>query len=339
MAFTLKSIANLSGVSITTVSRVLAGKPGVNKETRDKVISIAKSLDYKVNLNARSMKTNRTNTIGLVVADITNQFYSEIAKTIEIQARKLGFTVIVANTDNSAEQESQIINAFQNRKVDGFIFASCTINDKSVQQLINDGTPAILFHRHLNNGFKHHFIGGNDEEGVEKAVKHLYDLGHRRVAFISGSIEFSTGSERLRSFIRQRELLGLNMDPCLIKEGGYDSEKTKKAVKELFSMTDKPTAIFASNDFMALEVMSDVIELGYKVPEDISIIGFDNIPLASHKRINLTTMDIQITQGATLALMNLINMIDRISSSKDFINIRLETTLIQRGSTAPPRMS
>ena len=336
MPFKLKDIADLSGLSLATVSRVMSGKPGVNKETREKVINIAKSLDYKVNYNARSMKTSRTNTIGLVVADITNPFYSDVAKTIEIQARKLNYTVIVANTNNSGKQEQLIVDTFENRRVDGFIFACSAMDDKCVKDVLNQGTPAILYHRHLKEGIKHNFIGCDESEGVHIAVKHLADLGHRRVAFISGSKEFSTGLERLKYFIRERDLFGMSSDPNLIKEGGYNSEKTKTAVKELLSMSERPTAIFASSDFMAMEVLNDVVEFGLDVPRDISIIGFDNIPITAHKRINLTTVDIQTTRGAEEAVLNLINMIEGIKPGLETIDVRLETKLVVRGSTSVP---
>jgi LacI family transcriptional regulator len=334
MGFTLRDIAALSGYSIATVSRVLGGKPGVNKETRDKILALAKSLDFKVNYNARSIKTHRTHTIGLVVADITNQFYSEIAKTIEFQARRLNYTVIVGNTSNSTDEETTIIEAFQERQVDGFIFASAELNDRGIINMIEQGVPTILYHRHLKPGVKHHFVGCNEGRGVALAMEHLAALGHTRVAFIGGSKTFSTGIERLKDFMELRTQYGLENNNSLIKEGGYDISRTNRAVHELMGMPNKPTAIFASNDFMALHVMDKVLSMGYRIPEDVSVVGFDNIPIAAHHRIDLTTVDIQINRGAQEAVLNLINLIEGVNNGKELINIILEPKLVARSSSA-----
>jgi DNA-binding LacI/PurR family transcriptional regulator len=334
MAFTLRDIAALSGYSIATVSRVLSGKPGVNKDTREKILSLAKSLDFKVNYNARSIKTHRTRTIGLVVADITNQFYSEIAKTIEFQARHLDYTVIVGNTGNNTKEELSIIEAFQERQVDGFIFASAEINDRGIINLIEQGIPTILYHRHLKQGIKHHFVGCDEYKGIALGIEHLASLGHKRVGFICGSKDFSTGIERMKAFMKFRSEYGLEGNNNLIKEGGYDIAKTNRSVHELMSIPDPPTAIFAANDLMALQVMDKVIEMGYRVPEDVSVLGFDNIPIASHQRINLTTVDIQINRGARETVLNLINLIEGIGTAKDLVNVILEPSLVVRTSTA-----
>jgi LacI family transcriptional regulator len=337
MGFTLRDIAALSGYSIATVSRVLSGKPGVNKDTREKILSLAKSLDFKVNYNARSIKTRRTHTIGLIVADITNQFYSEIAKTIEYQARHLDYTVIVGNTGNNTKEETAIIEAFQERQVDGFIFASAEMNDRGIINLIEQGIPTILYHRHLKEGVKHHFVGCDEYQGISLGIEHLASLGHERVGFICGSRVFSTGIERMKAFMKLRTEFGLEANNNLIKEGGYDIAKTNRAVYELMSIPNPPTAIFAANDLMALQVMDKVLEMGYRVPEDVSVIGFDNIPIASHQRINLTTVDIQINRGARETVLNLINLIEGVNMSKDLVDVILDPELVVRSSTAQVR--
>ncbi len=336
MAYTLHDIAALSGVSIATVSRVINGKPGVNTETREKIIRKIKELDYQVNFNAKSMKTRRTNTIGLITADITNPFYSEAAKTIEFQARKQNYTLIVGNTGNSMSEEQTIIRAFQQRQVDGFIFASSALRDSAVENLVNSPVPVLLYHRHLGGQCRHHFVGSDERKGIALALEHLSSLGHRRVAFISGSRKFSTGAERLRFFLELRRTYGIDETPHLIQEGGYEIAKTSRAVEQLMRLQHTPTAIFAANDFMALQVLHQVLELGYRVPEDISVMGYDDIPLASHNSIQLSTIDVQITHGAHLAVMNLINLIDGIASDTQPVRMLLEPKLVIRSSTAPP---
>jgi len=335
MAFTLKDIAYLTGVSTATVSRVLNGKPGVKPETRDKIVKLIKEVDYMPDITARSMKTGKTYTIGMVVADITNPFYSEAAKTIEFQARKHNYTLIVGNTGNNIDEERTIITAFQERNVDGFLIASSELRDKKVENVIRAGYPTILYHRRLAQE-RANFICCDEEKGVELALTHLKNLGHRRIGFISGPRKFSTGVERLRSFMASSQELGFDTGAFLIKEGGYEKSRTIKAVKELLNLPEPPTAIFAANDFMALQVLDMVLEKGMRVPDEISIIGFDDIPLAAHHSIQLTTIDVQLHTGAITAIEKLINIIDGLENFSEPIQILLEPKLKVRASTGSP---
>jgi LacI family transcriptional regulator len=337
MAFTLKDIAFLTGVSTATVSRVLNGKPGVKPETRDRIIELIKDVNYMPDITARSMKTGKTYTIGMVVADITNPFYSEAAKTIEFQARKHNYSLIVGNTGNSIEEEETIINAFQERKVDGFIIASTELRDKKVQNIIRAGYPTILFHRRLENNHRVNYVCCHEERGVELALSHLTGLGHRRIGFVSGPRRFSTGVERLRAFMNFGERFDIERDSYLIKEGGYNKSRTLQAVEELLSLPEPPSAIFAANDFMALQVLDLVLERGFRVPEDISIMGFDDIPLASHNSIRLSTIDVQLHKGAIVSIEKLINLIEGVQKPAGEIQILLEPELKERASTGPPR--
>lgn len=337
MAFTLKDIAKLTGVSTATVSRVLNGKPGVKPETKDKILSLIKEVDYMPDFTARSMKTGKTYTIGMVVADITNPFYSEAAKTIEYYARKHNYTLIVGNTGNNEEEEETIINAFQERNVDGFIIASTELRDKKVRNIIRAGYPSLLYHRRLENNEYVNYISCNEKQGIELALTHLHELGHRRIGFVSGPRRFSTGVERLKAFIELSEKFGLEKGSFLIKEGGYDKKRTIQAVEELLSLPQPPTAIFAANDFMALQVLDLVLEKGYRIPDDISIMGFDDIPLASHNSIRLSTVDVQLHHGAVTAIKSLINIIEGLNSTGDPVQILLEPELRARSSTGPPR--
>lgn len=336
MAFTLKDIASLTGVSTATVSRVLNGKSGVKEETRDKIMQLVKEVDYMPDATARSMKTGKTYTIGMVVADITNPFYSEAAKIIEFQARKQNYTLIVGNTGNSTQEEETILTAFQERNVDGFIIASTHLHDKKVRNIIRSGYPTILYHRRLEKNENIHYIGCNEEHGVTLALEHLTGLGHRRIGFVSGPRRFSTGVERLKAFIEQGERFQIEKGSYLIKEGGYDKKKTLEAVEELLRLPERPTAIFAANDFMALQVLDLVLEQGLRVPQDISIMGFDDIPLAAHHSINLSTIDVQLHKGAIVAIEKLINLIDNVHPNNSPIQILLEPQLKARGSTGAP---
>jgi LacI family transcriptional regulator len=336
MPYTLKDVAALAGVSIATASRVINGKPGVKPATRTKILDVARELNYLPDQLAKGMKTKRTNTIGLVVADITNPFYSYTAKIIEMKARAHNYTVIVGNTNNNSTIEHDIITNLRERKVDGFIFASVELHDKPVRQLIQSGAPCITYHRHLE-GYQGNFIGSDESEGVSLATQHLYDLGHRRIGFISGPRIFSTGRERLRSFLETSRTFAIESPDYLIKEGGYEITKTRTCVNEILSLPEPPTAIFAANDLMALQVLDCVLEAGYRVPDDISIVGYDDIAIASHHSIQLTTVNVHAKQCAELVIETLINIIEGLRPAGEHTKTLLKPELKVRESTAKPR--
>ena len=334
MAYTIKDIASLAGVSIATASRILNGKPGVKPSTRQKVLDVARELDYLPNQLAKSMKTKRSNTIGLVVADITNPFYSDTAKTIEMRARENNYTVIVCNTNNSAAIQKSIITSLKERRIDGFIFASVELRDKPVRDLIREGYPCVMYHRRLEADVGD-FIGCDNRMGIEIGFEHLYGLGHRRIGFISGPRVFSTGMERLKAFLQAAKQHGVPAEPYLIKEGGYDIGKTAREVDELLALPEPPTAIFAANDLMALQVLDRVLAAGYRVPEDISVMGFDDIQIASHHSIQLTTIDIQAKKCAHMVIETLLNRVEGVGRGKPQ-EVLLSPQLKVRRSTAPP---
>ena len=336
MSSTIKDVASIAGVSIATVSRVLNGKPGIKPATIQIVLKTAKDLNYSPDYVARSMITKRTSTIALVIADTANPFYADTAKTIERIARLNDYSLIVCNTDNKASIQKKIIEMLKQKKVDGMIFGSVRLSDPPVHELIQEGYPCILYHRALKNS-EGNFIGSDNEKGVNLVINHLYKLGHRRIGFISGPSIFSTGMERLSSYINSIKKLGLEHIPYLVQEGGYKLTKTTVAVKKLINLPSPPTAIFASNDFMALQVMDIILKEGYRIPEDFSIVGYDNILFASHQRIQLTTVDVQISEAARLAIENLLNIINRKSEQIKPIKIIIEPKLVIRASTSTPK--
>ena len=336
MAATLKDIAALSGVSIATASRVLNGKSGIRASTREKVIQTAKDLGYVPDLLAKSMKIRRTFTIGLVVADITNSFYSETAKIIETKARENNYTVIVCNTNNQKSLLDSIIDTLKQKKVDGYIFASVELRNRSVQNLLQQGIPCIMYHRRLQD-CRGHFIGCDNYKSTSLAFMHLYELGHRNVGFISGPRTFSTGMERLDAYIKISKEMHLEVFPHYIKEGGYERTKTARCVKELVSLPQPPTAIIAANDLMALQVLDTLSQIGYKVPEDFSVVGMDDISISSHSCIQLTTVDLKAKEGALLVIGNLLNLLERIQDNSKPIKIVLEPELKVRSTTSTPK--
>lgn len=332
MNLTIKDIANLSGVSKSTVSRVINKKKYVSKKSREKVLNIINETGYIPNNIARSLVTNKTYTIGLIIPDINNPFYSETAKIIEDTLRKLGYSLIICNTDNRSDLQNDYINILKQRKIDGIIFGSVRINDTNVTNLSVQELPYITYHRKLANEHSNYIVS-DDITGIKIAVKYLVDLGHKNIAYISGPTIFSTGINRLKGFIEARNIFNLNNSNDLIKEGGYSEYQSWQITKEIINLTPRPSAIIAANDLMAISALDCILHHGLSVPKDISLIGYDNINLASHARIQLTTISIDKKNMAKKTANLLIKEIINKKNSSKLIQIKLKPKLIVRKTT------
>ena len=332
MKLTIKDIANLSEVSKSTVSRVINKKKYVSKKNREKILSIINELGYFPDNIARSLITKKTYTIGLIVPDITNPFYSETAKIIEDTLRQLGYSMIICNTDNRSDLQNDYINILIQKKIDGIIFGSVRMNDIKVANLSAQEVPSITYHRRLANKNTNYVIS-DDMEGIKIAVKHLVELGHKNIAYISGPTSFSTGIYRLKGFIEARNIFNLNNSNDLIKKGGYSEEQSWQITKEIINLAPRPTAIIAANDIMAISALDCILYHGLSVPKDISLIGYDNINLASHARIQLTTISIDKKNMAKKTANLLIKEIINKKNSSKLIQIKLKPKLIIRKTT------
>jgi len=329
---TIKDIANLSGVSKSTVSRVINKKKYVSKNSKERVLNIIKELGYIPDGIARSLKTKETYTIGLIIPDINNPFYSETAKIIEENLRKLGYSLIICNTENRHDLQNKYIDILKQKKVDGIIFGSVKINDSNINNLLAEGFPYITYHRKIESK-NSNYVVSDDIAGIKTAVKYLVDLGHKNIAYISGPSEFSTGINRLKGFIEARSIFNLNNSNNLIKEGGYSEYQSWQVTKEIINLTPRPSAIIAANDLMAISALDCILYHGLSVPKDISLIGYDNINLASHARIQLTTISVDKKNMAKITANSLINEIINKKSNSKSVQITLKTKLIIRKTT------
>lgn len=333
---TIVDIASLAGVSIATASRAINGKSGVRPKTRKRILDAARDLNYIPNQVAISMKKKQTKMIGFIVADMANHFYSYVTKIIEKQAHNYNYSLLVFNTDDNVKALKEAINILTQRRVDGIILGCVRMIDRSVTRLIQSGLPCIMFHRHLKNreGF---FVGCDNQKGMEVVVRHLVELEHERIALISGPRYISSGLERLKGFMRAMKKHNKVVYPELIGEGGYKKKKTITATRQLLNLPTPPTAIVAASDLMALQVMDYVVSQGMRVPEDLSIVGFDDIPMAAHSRIQLTTVAVQAKKSALLAVDTLINIIEGVKDQKVPKKYLFDPVLMNRNSTAPPK--
>ena len=285
----IKEVANRAGVSVATISRVLNHPESVAPATRKRIEGVMESLDYTPNWFARGLKLNRTGTIALMVPEILDQGYMEIAKGVEDVARQKDQNIILATTEEDRNRELKTIESFIERKIDGLIIVSSVLTKKDLTLFRNQKMPVV-------------FIGKNPEltgvngvltnygEAAAEAVNHLIEIGHRRIAMIRGSRPFNENREKSDGYHQAMEKAGLDHSEGWVVEEENTIEGGFLAMSKLFSEGRKPEAVFVTSDYMAIGAMDKIKQMGMKVPEDIAIIGFDNLRISGYVEPKLTTV-------------------------------------------------
>jgi DNA-binding LacI/PurR family transcriptional regulator len=305
---TIGDVARRARVSRATVSRVLNAYPHVRPQVRSAVQRAMRALGYRPDQVARSLARRETQTLGLVVADITNPFYAETARAIVETARDKGYNVILCNTDNLPRLQEEYVEVLRQRRVDGIIFGSVFLRDPVVEGLVEAGYPCVMYNRRLRSGRGNYIVLDNVRASRE-LTRHLLTLGHRRVGFIAGLPDISTAADRLRGYREALRAAGLPVDPGLIRPGAFKAETAQGAAHELLKLRRRPTAVVAGNDLMALGVIQAAEEMGLRVPGDLAVVGFDDIEIASHRHIQLTTMAQQKTEMGRMAATRMLEII------------------------------
>lgn len=329
---TIKDIARMANVSHTTVSRALNDKSRIHPQTKEKILSLARELNYQPNFFARSLVTKRTKILGLVITTIANPFYTELAQGIEMTARSLGYNIILCSTNYELSTEKKYIEMLRSKGVDGIIFTSAHIGDSNIIALAEEGFPMILLNRrtyHSTVREKVDYVGVDNIWGGYLAVEHLIRLGHERIGIIGGSSESSVGFERLEGGKKALTAYGLEVREDYFLEGDFLKESGYQGGKRFLRMEKPPTAIFTTNDYMALGTYQAIVEEGVRIPEEIALIGFNDIEFSSMRGIELTTIGQKKYEMGALAVKRLVERIegDRTESP---IEIILEPELIIR---------
>ena len=329
---TIKDIARLANVSHTTVSRALNDKARIRKETKERILSIAKELNYQPNFIARSLVMKRTKTLGLVITTIANPFYTELAQGIEATAKGLGYNIILCCTHADLSVEKQYIDMLKSKGVDGIIFTSAHIEDPNIWGLAEEGFPIILVNRRTYHPIvkeKVDYVGVDNIRGGFLAVEHLIRLGHERIGVIGGSSESSVGFERLEGGKRALEAYGLEQAENYFMEGDFLKDSGYQGGKRFLKMAEPPTAIFATNDYMAFGIYEAILEEGIEIPEEIALVGFNDIEFAAIKGIELTTIGQKKYEMGTHAVKTLVEKLEgkKVGPSEEII---LEPELIIR---------
>jgi LacI family transcriptional regulator len=323
-------VARRARVSRATVSRVLNRYPHVRPEVRSRVERSITALAYRPDAVARSLARRETHTLGLVVTDVANPFYGETAASIVKTARAHGYTVILCDTDNIQALQAEYIEALHQRRVDGIILGSVFLRDPAVERLIDSGTPCMLYNRRLRSGRGSYVVMDNFRAGRDLA-RHLLALGHRRIGFIGTLAGLSSAADRLRGYRAALRAAGVSVRPECVRMGGVKPEPAREAARDLLSLPDRPTAIVASSDQVALNVIEVAGELGLSIPGDLAVVGVDNIPMAAHHAIQLTTVDQRLAEMGRLAVEGILEIIrDPERYRQRPIRRILEPTLIVR---------
>jgi LacI family transcriptional regulator len=337
---TIKDVAEHAGVSITTVSHVINQTRYVSEELTQKVYDAMQALDYRPNIVARSLRSGRTRTIGLMIPDISNAFFAEISRKIEDKGFEFGYNMILCNTDESPEKEERYIDVLVAKQVDGLIFISAGDSGGFQKNPYRNEIPVVIADREVE-GIESDVVLIDNYAGGFTATKYLISLGHQRIGCISGPSPIRPSANRVEGYRAVLEAAGIPFDPDLLRVGDFRFEGGERCTEDLLNLPDPPTAIFAGNDMMALGAMRVIKRAGLRVPEDISLIGFDNTPLASLVSPQLTTISQPMKEMADLAvelLIEKINLKEKLKHNKDlkpeFKRIVLDTELIIRGSTA-----
>jgi LacI family transcriptional regulator len=334
---TLRDVGEAAGVHAATASRALNPKTRrlVNAETVRRVLRAAESLGYQPNPIARSLKTSKSQTVGLVLPDLTNPLFPPIVRGIEDVLGPAGYSALIVNTDNDAKREQAQITSLRSRQVEGLIVATARLDHPLLRHLHAQGVKMVLVNRRADD-LEVPSITPDDASGVALAVKHLVDLGHTRIVHLAGPQTTSTGVIRSRAFQSAVRQHGLADEPELVVSCDYWTEdEGARALRAMLDAGTEFSAVVAGNDLIALGCYDVFAERGICCPDDISVVGFNDMPFLDKLRPPLTTVGVphhQIGVEAARMLLELIEEENRPSRS-----VLLPLTLVVRGSTAPPR--
>jgi len=287
----IRDVASKAGVSVSTVSHVINNTRFVSDETRSKVLAAMDALNYKPNRLASSLrrKDKRTNTLGLLIPDSTNPFFAEVLRGVEDASFDAGYNVFLCNSDDDPKKELNYIEVLLGKQIDGIILVSAGSHAESLDILDKDELAAVVVDREVS-GAKTDSVMVDNESGGYQATTYLIELGHTRIGCIAGPSLLTPSAARVEGYRKALMEHNLPVDEDLIKMGDFRAQSSYQVVLELLGKNTPPTALFACNDMMAVGALHAADELGLNVPDDISIMGFDDITLASFTIPPLTTI-------------------------------------------------
>ena len=327
----MKEVAKLAGVSVGTVSKYLNNHHTLKEETKKRVEEAINTLQYKPNLLARSMRTGKTNTLAVIVPDITNPFYAETYNSIKQSALQKGYTAILYTTNDSPETISQYLSGMSIHHVDGLIL--CFINNrKAIDDFtgIHPETPMVFIGWDIGDtGYNSVVI--DVFEGMFNSTRHLIELGHSRIAYVGGPENDMISRDKFSGYTKAIKASGYETDPRFVFHNNYTLQSGYNSARKLAMLHEMPTAIVAENDILAIGCMKYFLQKRISIPDDIAVIGFDNIPLSAMYEPSLSTIALPVTRMGEEAIKILMSKIDKPALKNR--QIILKTQLVVRNST------
>jgi DNA-binding LacI/PurR family transcriptional regulator len=326
----IKEVARRARVSTATVSRTINLPEKVRPQTAERVRKAIADLNFYPNTHARTLVSGRSRMLGLIISDITNPFFPELVKSFEDHATQSGLEVIIGNTDYSPERMAGCIRRMVERKVDGVAIMTSETDPRLATELTDKNIPTVMLDTGSNGPLSAN-LRVDYAQGIREGLQHLIELHHRNIAFITGPPHLASADIRQAAFTAGLKEAGIKLRKEMIEEGNHRVDGGSQAMKKLLKLPDPPSAVIASNDLMAIGALAAIHQEGLRVPDDISLIGFDDISFASLTQPPLTTVQLSREQLAVTALAALARLIQRETTQK--ADYMIPTRLVVRQST------
>ena len=330
---TIRDVAERAGVSITTVSHVINGTRKVEPATAARVEEAVDELGYRPNALARSMRRGTTHTVGVIIPDIANPFFGDLARSLEDHMFEAGYSAIICNSDGDQAKESRYLEVLLSKQVDGLLLVAASQSAEGLLHLVERGTPAVVVDREVDQLSVSQVLVAN-HKGGRLAGRHLLELGHRDIGVIAGPGGLGTTAQRLEGFESALEEAGVELSAERIVRGDFRAASGRAAMDRWLSEEALPTAVFAENDLMAIGALSAAHLAGLDEPADVSVVGFDGIAFGADVTPPLTTVTQSIEDLASAAIELLFERLRDDSAAPRLVE--LDVSLAVRGTSGPP---
>jgi LacI family transcriptional regulator len=331
MTVTVRDVAEDAGVSQATAARALGGYGYASPDARSRVLESARRLGYSPNGVAKALVQNATMTVGVVVGDIDNPFFATAARGLTDMFDRHGYTVLLANADENAGRERRVLDALRSRRVDGLVVVPAP--GAKLGPVVAAGIPLVQLDRAVP-GLAADAVLAENAEGAEAAVAHLIGRGHRRIGMVTDTTEIASSAERVEGYRRALEAAGIPFDEGLVAVGGSTQDEAHAAALRLLDRPDRPGAVFTANNFMTHGALRAAAELGLSIPNDLALVGFDDLDWTTLVNPPLTVVSQPVSELGRRAAMRLMARIN--GETTDPVTVRLPTHLIVRGSCGAP---
>ncbi|MGC4999337.1 MULTISPECIES: LacI family DNA-binding transcriptional regulator [unclassified Streptomyces] len=327
----IKDVAAAAGVSVATVSRVLNAHPSVSAEARSRVLASVAALGYRPNAVARSLRTDQTHALGLVIGDVLNPYFTELARSVEEAARALGYSVIIGNADERPDLQDHHVTTLLDRRIDGLLVSPAPGGSPLLLDAARAGTPLVFVDRWIP-GAEVPVVRADGRRAVRELVAHLHGLGHRRLAIIAGPAGTTTGSERVAAFRDAMAAYGLPLAAEYIGHGDFQAASGRRVTEGFLALPEPPQAVFAADNLMALGALDAIRARGLRVPDDIALAVFDDIPWFVHTEPPITAIAQPTGELGRAAVRALVDRIEGRAAE----SVTLDARLVVRRSCGAP---